>query len=131
MILAVPRSAPVARRRPCSNSLSASPMSSHNQCAAVVGFLLFCHAAGFATDWPQYRGPTTDGVSPDPIATSWATNSPGFVVWTNMSLTNGFSTFAISQGRAFTMISRDVGSGRREYCAAVDAATGVELWAPP
>src|SRR5262249_14829907 len=95
-------------------------------------FVLFCHAAAWATDWPQYRGPATDGVSPDAIATSWATNNPALVVWANMSLTNGFSTFAISQGRAFTLISKDSGSGTLlEYCVAVDAATGTNIWATP
>src|SRR5438876_3055238 len=89
---------------------------------AAAGLLLLCQAVASATDWPQYRGPTTDGISPDPIATSWTTNSPGFVVWTNMSLTNGFSTFAVSQGRAFAIISRDNSSGSLlEYCVAVDA----------
>jgi outer membrane protein assembly factor BamB len=63
---------------------------------------------------------------------TWATNTTGFVAWTNASLTNGFSSFAISQGRAFAMISRTDGSGNLlEYCAAVDAATGTNLWATP
>lgn len=89
-------------------------------------------AAARATDWPQYRGPATDGASPDLIATTWATNNPGFVVWRNTSLTNGLSSFAVSQGRAFTMVSRTDGSGNlREYCVAVDAATGGNLWAAP
>ena len=94
--------------------------------------VLLGQAVALATDWPQYRGPTTDGISPDLIATVWATNSPGFVVWTNMSLTNGFSCFAVSQGRAFTMISKDDGTGTLlEYCVAVDAATGAQIWATP
>jgi outer membrane protein assembly factor BamB len=45
-------------------------------------------------------------------------------------MTNGFSSFAVSQGRAFTLISRDLG-GRKEVCVAADAATGFELWATP
>lgn len=94
--------------------------------------LLLGQAVALATDWPQYRGPTTDGISPDPIAATWATNSPSFVVWTNMSLTNGFSSFAVSQGRAFTLISKDDGNGNLlEYCVAVDAGTGANIWATP
>ena len=99
---------------------------------AVLVLLLLGQVAALATDWPQYRGPTTDGFSPDVIVTAWATNSAGFVVWTNMSLTNGFSSFAVSQGRAFTLISKQDGYGTlREYCVAVDAATGANLWATP
>ncbi len=99
---------------------------------AALGLFVLGQAWALATDWPQYRGPATDGSTPDPITTTWATNSPGFVVWTNMSLTNGFSSFAVSQGRAFTLISKTDGSGTlEEYCVAVDAATGASLWATP
>jgi outer membrane protein assembly factor BamB len=97
---------------------------------AASALFLLCQFGASATDWPQYRGPTTDGISPDPISTNWPANGPT-VVWTNMALTNGFSTFAVVQGRAFTIISRDNGGGLLEYCVAVDAATGAELWATP
>lgn len=100
--------------------------------AAVLGFLLFGQGIIPGTDWPQYRGPMNDGSSPDPIATVWDTNSPGFVVWTNHSVTNGFSSFAVSQGRAFALMSKtDTDGTLREFCAAVDAATGTNLWATP
>jgi outer membrane protein assembly factor BamB len=82
-----------------------------------------------ATDWTQFQGPNMDGTTPDPIALQWDTSSPNFVVWTNLSLTNGFSSFAVSKGRAFTQISK--GSPRLEYCVAVDAATGTNLWSVP
>ena len=49
-----------------------------------------------------------------------------------MSLTNGFSSFAVSGGRAFTLTSMiDLGGVLREYCVAVDATTGTNLWATP
>ena len=51
-----------------------------------------------ATDWTQFQGPNMDGTTPDPIALQWDTSSPSFVVWTNLSLTNGFSSFAVSKG---------------------------------
>jgi outer membrane protein assembly factor BamB len=97
----------------------------------AIGFLLFFSSIALATDWPQFRGPTMDGVSPDPISTNWPVSGPP-VVWSNWSLTNGFSSFAVSQGRAFANFSKVNGSGTRlEYCAAVDAATGTNLWARP
>ena len=111
---------------------ASAPEAGITRAGAAVGLLLLGQVAALATDWPQYRGPTTDGISPDPIAVTWATNSPGFVVWTNNSLTNGFSCFAVSQGRAFTMISKDDGTGNLlEYCVAVDATTGAQIWATP
>lgn len=93
--------------------------------------LLMAGSAAWGSDWPQYRGPATDGTTPDLIATTWDTSRSGFLVWTNASLTNGFSSFAVSQGRAFTLISSNDGSGLLEYCVAVDAATGANLWATP
>jgi outer membrane protein assembly factor BamB len=49
-----------------------------------------------------------------------------------MTLTNGFSTFVVSQGRAFSVISRKNTSGALlEYCVGVDGATGANLWATP
>jgi outer membrane protein assembly factor BamB len=109
----------------------ASKVSVARAGAALALVLLFQEAA-LATDWPQYRGPATDGSSPDAMATTWATNSPAFVVWRNTSLTNGFSSFTVSQGRAFAMFSKDDGNGNLlECCAAVDAATGANLWVTP
>src|ERR1035438_6459144 len=111
---------------------SAASLASPARACAVLALLLLGLGAVSTTDWPQYRGPATDGSSPDAIATTWTTNSPTFIAWNNTSLTNGFSSFTVSQGRAFAMISRVDGSGNlQESCAAVDAATGANLWATP
>src|SRR5580765_4433725 len=91
--------------------------------------VLWCLLAS-ATDWPQYRGPYTDGTSPDPIATTWTATSPA-VVWRNASVSNGFSCVVVSQGRAFALMSRNDGSGYSEYCVALDAASGSNIWATP
>ena len=88
---------------------SSSPVGEAARTLMVAGLLFLAPAIAWATDWPQYRGPATDGSTPDAIATTWATTNAGFVVWTNMSLTNGFSSFAVSQGRAFALISKDDG----------------------
>jgi outer membrane protein assembly factor BamB len=102
-----------------------------NRIAATVALVSFCAAAALATDWTQFHGTTGDGYSPDPISTNWPVQGPT-IVWTNISLTNGFSSFAVSQGRAFTMISQSDGNGGYlEVCACVDAATGTNIWATP
>lgn len=100
-------------------------------CAGVAGLVLLAQSSALATDWPQYRGPATDGSSPDPISTNWPVAGPP-IVWTNTSITNGFRTFAVSEGRAFALMSkRDASGNLREYCTAVNAATGANLWATP
>jgi len=106
------------------------PMRRLRMLTGALGLLLLGNSIVQGTDWPQFRGATTDGVSSDPINVSW-TSGGLTAVWTNRSLTNGFSSVAVSQGRAFVMTSRDDGSGLTEYCAAVDAATGNNLWATP
>ena len=91
----------------------------------VLGILTASAFASIASDWPQYRGVSGDGISADRIQKAWPAGGPT-VLW-RKALTNGFSSFVISDGRAFTMISRDSG-GLKEMCVASDAATGNQLW---
>jgi outer membrane protein assembly factor BamB len=82
--------------------------------------------AGWAGDWPQYRGVSHDGVSQDRILTSWPASGPT-EVW-RVACTNGLSSFAVSGGRAYTLIRRDGDAGSEEVCVAMDARTGATLW---
>jgi outer membrane protein assembly factor BamB len=77
-----------------------------------------------ATDWPQYRGPNGDGTTPDKIAANWGAAPK--VLWKTSGGT-GFSSFAVSGGKCFTVEGRDKG-GLREILVARDVATGKELW---
>jgi outer membrane protein assembly factor BamB len=98
-----------------------------------LALLLFQQTGAFAAEWPQYRGPTTDGISLEAISTNWPASGPT-VVWRNSSLANGFSSFAVSQGRAFVLVSQDDGTGSGqllECCVGLDAATGAPLWTTP
>jgi len=81
-------------------------------------------------DWPQYRGPNHDGVSPELIRTNWAADPPR-QLWKVTTLGGGFSSFTVSQGRAFTLDKRDVSGTMKGVCVALDADTGRELWATP
>jgi outer membrane protein assembly factor BamB len=95
---------------------------------AIVLSALSAAASSFAADWPQYRGPEHDGKSAEAIGPwpaaglrqIWKTGTPG-----------GFSSFAVKEGRAFTLISREVEGAPREVLIALDAETGKELWAAP
>jgi outer membrane protein assembly factor BamB len=103
-------------------------------CEAAVGWGI---AAGWFSiclivrgdDWPQYRGSNHDGVSTEKIRTDWAASSPR-PIW-KVPLTDGFSSFAVVGGRAFTLISRSINGVDQEVCVALDADTGRELWATP
>jgi len=91
---------------------------------AVIGLCLGFRAPG--ADWTQYRGPNHDGTSPDRIETNWdgaVTNA----VW-EATARNGFSSFAVSGGRAITQVRRSVGGFQKEVCLALSITNGLELW---
>jgi outer membrane protein assembly factor BamB len=80
-------------------------------------------------DWPQYRGPNHDGTSPEKILTQWPAG--GLTQVWKTPLKNGFSSFTLGDGKAYTLVTRDFAGASQEACVALDAATGKELWAVP
>ena len=83
----------------------------------------------WAVDWPQYRGPTHDGVSTEAIRTDWAANPPK-LVW-KIPLPYALSSVSISGGQVFTQARRRLGGEEQEFCVGLDSQTGRELWATP
>jgi outer membrane protein assembly factor BamB len=82
-----------------------------------------------AANWPQYRGPDHNGITPEPVAHRWPVAGPESL-W-SVPAPGGFSSFSILNGRAVTLITRSVEGADREVCVAFDAQTGKELWATP
>lgn len=93
---------------------------------ALVGVINFAHAA----DWPQYRGPKQDGISTEKPNLNWPAEGPK-QLW-KVPTKNGFSSFAVCDGKAFTQVNRDITDGTntvpKEILIALDAKTGKELW---
>jgi len=89
----------------------------------LLGLVLLGAAALQAADWPQYRGPSCDGSTPETILKTWPPEGPE-VLW-KAPLGDSFGSFAVSGGKACVFIER----GGNEVCAAFDAKTGKELWA--
>ncbi|MCL4177514.1 MAG: PQQ-binding-like beta-propeller repeat protein [Verrucomicrobia bacterium] len=81
-----------------------------------------------AADWPQYRGLNHDGITTESV-TPWGSQGPR-VIWKSPTPT-GFSSFSVSQGRAFTLVQGEVGGATRELCVAFDATSGQRLWEKP
>jgi outer membrane protein assembly factor BamB len=79
----------------------------------------------FAADWPAYRGPTHDGKSTEKMP-AWPANGPR-ALW-KIPTPNGFSSFSVKDGRAFTLVLREVDGVNMEALIAVDAENGKELW---
>ena len=98
-------------------------------CSRWVALFLCAAFAAASAEWPQYRGPTHNGVSKDRIKKQWSgpVTSPVWLV----PLTNGLTGLTVSQGRVFAEVGGDFdefGQAHKEYCIALSATTGEILW---
>ncbi|MCX8157822.1 MAG: PQQ-like beta-propeller repeat protein [Verrucomicrobiae bacterium] len=76
-----------------------------------------------AADWPMYRGPRQDGISPEKDwRTQWPEGGPP-VAW-KAEIGTGFCIVSVSQGRVYTMGNKE--ETDLVYC--FDEASGKELW---
>ena len=78
-------------------------------------------------EWPQWRGPNRDGLSPESgLLADWPPTGPP-LLW-ETALGRGFSTPAIASGRVYTMAQEGEEGTVSETVLCLDAATGRELW---
>jgi outer membrane protein assembly factor BamB len=76
-------------------------------------------------NWPQFRGPSRNGISVETgLLQAWPAGGPP-KLWTVPGLGNGFSSVSIANGRILTMGDRREG----QYVIALDEETGKQLWA--
>lgn len=94
-------------------------------CAALAPFVTVWNArAADPSDWPQFLGPTRDGVyHGPPIAPAFPPGGPK-VVW-KMNVGQGFAGPAVSDGKL--ILFHRVGDKERVEC--LDAKSGKPLWA--
>ena len=107
-------------------------------CMGILAAILACPAsarvfaqqsapasnASRAIDWPCWRGPNYDGVCRETgLLKSWPKEGPQ-VLW-KFPLSGGYSSFAVSCGRLYTLTCQNK---KREIVLALDAGTGQELW---
>jgi outer membrane protein assembly factor BamB len=89
---------------------------------ALAGVVLA--GAGWADDWPQWRGPNRDGRSPSRgLLQSWPQEGPS-VAWRAGGLGTGYSTVSVAGERIFTMGDLEDG----QYVIALSRADGAQLW---
>lgn len=75
-------------------------------------------------DWPQWRGPNRDGRSGEKgLLKQWPAGGPP-LAWRATGAGEGYSSFAVVNGRVYTLGAR----GDTEYVMAYDAASGKRLW---
>jgi outer membrane protein assembly factor BamB len=83
----------------------------------------------FAADWPQYGGPNHDRSTSESVQKVFPASGPK-ALW-RVPTKDGFSSFAVSDNKAFTLVMRDLGGAPRETLIALDAGTGKEIWGQP
>jgi outer membrane protein assembly factor BamB len=90
-----------------------------------TGFLLSAAAAGDSTgeDWPQFLGPTANGISRETgLLDRWPTNGPP-VIW-DKRIGPGYGAPSV-RGQTLVLHHR---VGQDEVVEAMDAATGKTIW---
>lgn len=76
-----------------------------------------------SSDWPNWRGPHRDGTSSDAgLPADWPANGPK-ILW-RAAVGKGFSSFAVADGKAFTMGNAD--DVDTVFC--LNAESGKSLW---
>ncbi len=91
---------------------------------AVVSLVLPDITSGF-DDWPQWRGPQRDGISPDTgLLKEWPKEGPS-VLWQVDTVGVGYSSLAIQDGRIYTQGDLE----GVEHVLCLDAKTGKVIWA--
>jgi outer membrane protein assembly factor BamB len=109
---ALPRIIAPSRRNPPIKRLSAFTL------------IAFCLNVSLqAGDWPGWRGPSRNGISPETgLNWSWSSTGPK-TLWTS-SVGKGYSSVAVSSGRVYTMGN----SNNVDTIFCMDAATGQVIW---
>jgi outer membrane protein assembly factor BamB len=84
-------------------------------------------------DWPQWRGPNRDGISPETgLLQKWPKAGPA-LAWKATNLGTGYSSVSVAAGRVYTMGDRsnprNPKAKEQEYVICLDEHSGKELWA--
>ncbi len=95
-----------------------------------VVFLLNMASSALGEDWPQWRGPDSNGISSE---TGWLGNWPATgpkILW-KKEIGRGFATMSISKGRVYAMgntAKSKNDANQKDVVFCFDADTGREIW---
>src|SRR5438105_432055 len=94
----------------------------------AVGFGALALQAG-AADWPQWRGPQRNGISPETgLLKEWPKDGPK-LLWQLKDIGFGYSTPAVVGGRLYLLANKGGDKGTdNEFVLALAVADGKEAW---
>jgi outer membrane protein assembly factor BamB len=90
--------------------------------ATLVAAVAVCAAEPepTGTEWPTFRGPKRDNISPDKgLLKEWPDGGPK-LLWTTEGVGKGYSSMTVAAGKVFTMGTE----GGKTYIFAIDAKMG-------
>ena len=104
----------------------------------IAAMFMLGSAVSHAAEWPQFRGPTGNGISPDArINMDWNAKPPA-VIWTFRMSDSGWSNPCIGDNKVFVIDhvmseSKDAegkvtGQNGEDMVRALDMKTGKEIW---
>ncbi|GIW78343.1 MAG: polyvinyl alcohol dehydrogenase [Gemmatales bacterium] len=92
---------------------------------AVVVLIFWQSRASSQTEWPQFRGPNRDGISPDKgLLKKWPEGGPR-LIWKATGLGSGYSSVAVAGGKVFSLGN----TKGKTYLCAFSQKDGKKLWA--
>jgi outer membrane protein assembly factor BamB len=101
-------------------------MIKRNHVVAALAMVFGSTLGLSAADWPHWLGPQRNGASPETgLLTTWPATGP-MILWQAKG-GDGYSSVAVADGRAVTLVQRD----GKEIVIALDAVNGTELWQTP
>lgn len=95
------------------------------QWQAIIGGLAVLCSTAAGGDWPNFRGPKHDGISPETgLKTNWA--SPPKMLW-EAKVGDAFSGISIVGDRVYSCGT----SNKKQTIVCLDANTGKQVWQTP
>ena len=97
------------------------------KCTLVSLLLALTTSPGWAADWPQWRGPNRDNLSPETgLLATWPAGGPP-LAWKATDVGAGYASVAVVGDKIFT--SGDFTNGA--FVLALDVKSGKRLWQSP
>lgn len=91
----------------------------------ATSFLLLATAAASADDWPQWRGPTRDGISKETgLLKEWPKDGPK-MLWQVKDLGSGYATPSVVGNHIYMLANKGL---EEESIVALDAKDGSPVW---
>lgn len=81
-----------------------------------------------AADWPQWRGPNRDGISPETgLLKEWPEQGPK-LLWQVKDLGDGYGAPSVVDGKLYVVVNEGL---EKESVKSLDGTDGKELWSTP